>query len=412
MGENSQRDFGHISKIIMKIIAIDGNEANIPNRVGVNVYAYQILCSLHKLQDAWRDQFTVVIYLKEKPLPDMPPQTSVWRYQVMPSSGGMWILTKLTPALWLTKSKPAVLFSPSHYTMPLAPCPTICSIMDLGYLDSSEQFQKATFWQLKYWTAISILRSKLIFAISNATKDDIVRHYPTALKKTVVTHLGYDRDIFNSKVASEDVRRVCEKYHIVDDYILYLGTLKPSKNIEGLLQAFRLVVDRLRSTDYRIKTVVSSRKSVDLRLVIAGKKGWMYEAIFAKVKQLGLIQQVIFTDFIPENDKPALMAGAKLLVSPSFWEGFGLHALEAMAVGTPVVVSDRGSFPEIVGDAGVLVKPNLTESIANGMRQILALSDKELAVLKQKMVSQVTKFTWEATAQKTLDAIRRVAGIQ
>ena len=382
----------------MKIVAIDGNEANITNRVGVNVYAYQILCGLYKLQDAWRDQFSVVIYLKDKPTTDLPLATPFWQYRVLPTRWPMWILTKLTPTLWLTKSKPAVLFSPSHYTTPLAPCPTICSIMDLGYLDSSDQFTKRTFWQLKYWTAISILRSKLIFAISNATKEDIVRHYPTALKKTIVTHLGYDQRQFNLQVGDEDVRRVKQKYHIVDDYILYLGTLKPSKNIEGMLEAFAILRSKI--------------KDLSPKLVIAGKKGWMYETIFAKVKKLGLTEQVIFTDFLPEGDKPALMAGAKLLVSPSFWEGFGLHALEAMAVGTPVVVSNRGSFPEIVGDAGVLVNPESATAIADGIRQILALNDKEMSVLRQRMVSQVAKFTWEATAKKTLDAITSLISVK
>jgi len=406
----------------MKIIAIDGNEANVEKRVGVNVYAYQILCGLHKLQDTWQSQFSVVVFLKEKPLSDMPQETSSWRYRVLSPRGPMWILTKLTPTLWLTKLKPAVLFSPSHYTTPLAPCPTVCSIMDLGYLDSSDQFTKRTFWQLKYWTAISILRSKLILAISNATKEDIVRHYPSASEKTVVTHLGYDEGQFNVQVSDKDVRRVREKYHIVDDYILYLGTLKPSKNVAGIIDAFALIchsrpdresIQRKHWTpDPSNMAGGQVRGDNRLKLVVAGKKGWMYEAIFATVKKLGLENGVIFTDYLPEADKPALMAGAKMLVSPSFWEGFGLHALEAMAVGTPVVVSDRGSFPEIVGDAGVLVNAESVTAIADGIRQILALNDKELAVLKQKMFLQVAKFTWEATAQKTLDAIRRVIDVQ
>jgi len=383
-----------------KIVAIDGNEANISCRVGVNVYAYEIIKGLHKLQDVWKDQFSVVVYLKEKPLGDLPQATPFWQYRTLPSSRPLWILTKLMPALWLSREKPAVLFSPSHYTAPLAPCPTICSIMDLGYLNSSEQFTKGTFWQLKYWSAISIFRSKLVLAISNATKEDIVRHYPSASKKTMVTYLGFDEQRFNTEISDQDVRRIKNRYDIVDDYILYLGTLKPSKNVEGLLRAFQLVVNNRRSL------------ASNLRLVIVGKKGWMYEQIYKLVHQLKLGNLVTFTDFLPEVDKPALLKGAQVLVSPSFWEGFGLHVLESMACGTPVVASNRGSFPEIVEEAGVLVDPTSVTEIAGGIRQVLALNQKEMAVLKEKMELQAKKFTWEKASLKTLDAIKRVIDVE
>jgi glycosyltransferase involved in cell wall biosynthesis len=181
---------------------------------------------------------------------------------------------------------------------------------------------------------------------------------------------------------------------------LYLGTLKPSKNVEGLLRAFQLVVDNRRSL------------ASNLRLVIVGKKGWMYEQIYKLVHQLKLGNLVIFTDFLPEVDKPALLKGAQVLVSPSFWEGFGLHVLESMACGTPVVASNRGSFPEIVEEAGVLVDPTSVTEIAGGIRQVLALNQKEMAVLKEKMELQAKKFTWEKASLKTLDAIKRVIDVE
>ena len=372
------------------IIGIDGNEANIKNRVGVNTYAYELIKNLWKLQDEWKNRHSLVIYLKEKPLSDMPEETANFKYKIVPGAG-MWILTKLMPSLIFTEGKPDLFFSPSHYLPLMLTMPKVCSIMDLGYLEFSEQFPKKVFWQLKWWSAISILVSKAVIAISNSTKDDIVRHYPFAKGKIYVTHLAYDSSKFNMDVSLKDVRRVTKKYSIVDDYILYLGTLKPSKNIEGLIKAF---------------SIIDSKKN--LKLVIAGKKGWLYESIFKKVVDLGLKDKVIFTDFIPEEDKPGLIKGAKVFVLPSFWEGFGLDVLNAMASGVPVVASDVGSLPEVVGNAGVLVNPKDITSIAEGITRVLSMTKLEYNSTVEKGVAQAKKFSWEKTARETLKILEHV----
>jgi glycosyltransferase involved in cell wall biosynthesis len=262
--------------------------------------------------------------------------------------------------------------------------------MDLGYLEFSRQFTKKDFWQLNVWTAISIFVSKAILAISNSTKVDIVRHYPTAASKIHVTQLAYDSSRFNMVIADDDVRRVKDKYSIVMDYVLYLGTLKPSKNIEGLIEAFSRITNK------------------ETQLVIAGKKGWMFGSIFEKVKELNLEEKVLFTDFVDEKDKPALIKGAKLFVLPSFWEGFGLDVLNAMACGIPVVVSNAGSLPEVVGDAGVLVDPKSIESIANGMEEVLLADKSKYNSLVEKGLAQAKKFSWEKTARETLRVITSI----
>ena len=371
------------------IIGVDGNEANIKNRVGVNTYAFELIQNLWKLQDEWKDEHKLIVYLKDKPLEDMPPETEFFKYKII-RGGGAWILTKLMPSLFFDKPRPNIFFSPSHYVPPLAPMPRVCSIMDLGYLEFSRQFTKNDFWQLKVWTAISVFVSKAIFAISNSTKTDIVRHYPLAVNKTYVTPLAFDASRFNTSVSSDDVRRVKDKYSIVMDYVLYLGTLKPSKNIEGLIEAFSKITNK------------------ETQLVIAGKKGWKFDSIFRKVKELNLEKKVIFTDFVDEKDKPALIRGAKLFVLPSFWEGFGLDALNAMASGVPVVVSNVGSLPEVVGDAGVLVDPKNVESIVNGMEEVLLADKSKYNSLVEKGLAQAEKFSWKKTARETLRVITSI----
>lgn len=376
------------------IIGIDGNEANVEKRVGVNTYSYELIKNLWKLQDEWKDKHDLIVYLKNDPVGDMPKETTHFKYEVL-RGGGMWILTKLTPHLFFAKPRCDVIFSPSHYVPLFSPMPRVCSIMDLGYLEYTTQFRKKDFWQLKVWSAISISISKAILAISNSTKEDIVRHYPKSKGKIHVTPLAYDTNQFNTSISDEDVRRVRHKYSIVTDYVLYLGTLKPSKNIEGLIEAFASIIN--------LQLPINN-----LNLVIAGKKGWMFEPIYKKVKELGLEDRVVFTDFVDEADKPALIKGAKLFVLPSFWEGFGLDALNAMACGVPVVASNIGSLPEVVGTAGILVDPNDSASIVQGIKEVLLAPKAKYNSMIERGLSQAKKFSWERTARETLKIITNV----
>ncbi len=370
------------------IIGIDGNEANELNRVGVNQYAFEVLWGIYKLQDIWSKKHKFIVYLKKQPIPELPKAIKGFEYKIL-HGGGNWIITKLTPHLLFGSPKPDVFFTPSHYVPPLSLCPRVCTIHDLGYLKFSGQFRKYDFWQLLLWSAYSIFVSKKVIAVSTSTKDDIVRHYPFARNKVVVTHEAFDSNRFNSSVSQEDVRRVKNKYAIVSDYVLFLGTLKPSKNIEGLIEAFS-----------RVRSVFPNMK-----LVIAGKKGWLYDSIFHKVEELNLKGEVIFTDFVSEGDKPGLIKGARVFAIPSFWEGFGLDALSAMAVGTPVVTSNVGSLPEVVGEAGVYFDPANIDSIADGIIKVLSADKTEYNKLVEKGLKQVRGFTWNKTAQETLKVL-------
>lgn len=379
------------------IIGIDGNEANIKNRVGVNQYAWELLKSLKKLLEKNEKKHKVIVYLKNPPLSDLPSQSPFWKYKVL-SGSGLWIIRRLMIELMFGREKPDVFFTPSHYLPPIINIPSVCSIMDLGYLDFSTQFKKSDFWQLKYWSAWSISISKAIIAISESTKRDIVRHYPAASKKVMVTYLGYDQQKYGQKIKVSDVRRILKKYSIVSDpkeYVLFLSTLKPSKNVTGLVDAWKRV----------------SQEFSRLKLVIAGKKGWMFDDIFSEVKKLNLQNSIIFTDFVNEEDKASLIAGAKVFVLPSFWEGFGLDPLNAMASGIPVVVSRVGSLPEVVGDAGILVDPYNIDSIAEGVGEILESSKAEYEKFVKKGLEQARKFSWEKTARQTLGVLESVKNV-
>ncbi len=146
----------------------------------------------------------------------------------------------------------------------------------------------------------------------------------------------------------------------------------------------------------------------NLNLVIAGKKGWLHEPIFEKVKSLKLEDKVIFTGYVPDSDLPTLISGAMIYVLPSLWEGFGIPVIEAQACGVPTVVSKTSSLPEIVGDSSILVDPESVNSIASGIKKILT-DDKTRSDLIKKGFANIKRFSWEKCARETLTVLEKVA---
>jgi len=371
------------------VIGIDGNEANVSKKVGVQQYAYELLCGMYKLQDNKERKRFFTIFLKEEPKPDLPSPNSFWSYRVIPGKN-LWVLKNLTPRLFW-REKVDVFFTPSHYLPPFCRSPMVFTLHDLGYLKFSEQFKKYDFWQLKYWTAISIIISKYIIVPSESTRKDIVRHYKFSQKKIKVIPHGYDKLRFRPNISRNLVRQVIKKYRIPSSYILFLSTLKPSKNVEGLLEAYKIFKDR--------------NPSLNVALVIAGKKGWKYSSIFEKVDSLKLKGEVFFTDFVDEVDKPALLSGARAFILPSFWEGFGIDVLEAMACGVPVIASKVASLPEVGGDAVFYINPYNIEGIAEKIEKVLFLPEKERAQMIKKGLRQAEKFSWEKSVKETIKVL-------
>ncbi len=366
------------------IVGIDGNEANTERKVGVHQMTYEILLRLSKLQD---NNISFVIYLKSAPREDMPPSSARFRYKVIPGSR-LWVFTKLTPELF-GKHRPDVFFTPSHYLPIISPVPAVCMITDLGYLEFSGQFRKYDYWQLVLWTAISLMISKYIIAISETTKKDIVRHYKFASNKIKTIYLGGNHSVTDVKINKKFVRQILDKYRITKKYIVFVSTLKPGKNVEGLIEGFNLI---------------NNRK--DYQLVIAGKKGWLYDSIFKKVKKYKLEDDVVFTDYLPETEKPVIISGAKVLVLPSFWEGFGIDILNAFALGVPVVASNIPSLVEVAGQAGIYIDPNNIMSIRNGIESVIKMSQKEYNEQVEMGFKQLKKFSWDKCARETLEVLK------
>lgn len=381
------------------LIGVDGNEANVKDRVGSGQYAFELLHQFAGM--AGTNSF--MIYLKEKSLADLPKESSHFKYLVF-GPNKLWTQFALPIKLVIAKHRPDVFFSIAHYGPRFSRVPYVVTIHDLSYLHFPQMFRKSDLYQLTSWTKYSIKNAAHLIAVSRTTKDDIVKNYGIDTAKITVTYEGYDKDRFNPQSKSK-VENVKRKYKISGDYIIFVSTLQPRKNLERLIEAFSCI----------ITPGVGSGRHQDntpgvgsLQLVVVGKKGWMYDQIFDKVRSLKLQSSVTFTDFVPDDDLPALISGAKVYILPSLWEGFGIPVIEAQACGVPVVVSNTSSLPEIVGESSILVNPESIDSIAAGLKKVL-IDEKLRKNLVKAGFANVKRFSWQKCARLTLAILQKVA---
>lgn len=236
----------------------------------------------------------------------------------------------------------------------------------------------------------AVQRADHILVDSHATRSDLTSMLDVAPAKITVTHLAADTAF--QPLPEVKAQQVAARYDLELGFLLFVGTIEPRKNVPGLLQAYRLLLD----------SDVTSEP-----LVLIGGKGWLYDEIFERVEALGLTERVRFLHGVPDADLPGLYNAASLSAIPSFYEGFGLPALEAMSCGTPVVVADRASLPEVVGEAGLLVDPEDPDDIALALKR--ALTQESLRVRMRELgLAQAARFTWEETARDTLAVYHRV----
>ncbi|MBI3341982.1 glycosyltransferase family 4 protein [Candidatus Curtissbacteria bacterium] len=267
--------------------------------------------------------------------------------------------------------------------------PYVVTIHDLSYLHFPELFKKEDVLQLTSWSKYSIENSAHVIVPSQSTKNDIVKNYKVLDSKISVTYEGYNKDLFKKK-SKQQVETVKKKYKIAGDYVIFVGTIQPRKNIERLIEAF------------------SKIKPKSVKLIIVGRKGWLYDAILKKSHDLGIQEEVIFTDFVPNEDLPPLISGSKAYINPSLWEGFGIPVVEAQACDVPVAVASTSSLPEIVGESGILFDPDSVESIKIALQKLIT-NEKFSRELIKKGQENVKRFSWEACAKETLAILTKVA---
>lgn len=231
-------------------------------------------------------------------------------------------------------------------------------------------------------------RSDMIITISRFSKKEIEKYLGIDERKIQVVPCGVDCERYSREACASQIHAVRKKYGIEGEYILYMGTLEPRKNIAVLIEAYH---------------ILSEKKNRLPKLVIAGKKGWMYDQLFQMVSEFRLDDQVLFTGYIEEGDSNVLMSGAKLFVFPSLYEGFGIPPLEAMACGTPVVVSDAEALLETVGENAVVFRSGNAIDLSDKINCLIEKED-----IREKFSHAGRKWAKENTWKRAGEELKMV----
>lgn len=370
------------------IIGIDGNEANVAKRVGISEYAFQLLVQFANLTRK-TENVKFVIYLKDEPLAHLPKSSENWEYRVL-KPGKLWTQWRLPLDLFWHRPRPDVFFSMTHYAPRFSPVPTVVAVMDVAYEQFPELFNKSDLYQLKNWTAYSVKQAEKVVTISNSSKDDIIKSYRTLPEKVVAIYPGI-KEVPSLEPHVFGMNQLQAKYTIADNYVLFVGTLQPRKNIARLIEAFA-------------KVKVGKKA---LQLVIIGRKGWQYEEILTAPKKFGVADRVKFLEGVNDEELSIFYKHALCYVLPSLYEGFGLPVVEAMQRGCPVITSNISSLPEAGGDAALYVDPTNPDDIAEKIS--LLVNDKKLREdMIEKGRQQIKKFSWEKAAKETMAVLIEV----
>lgn len=369
------------------IIGIDGNEANVEQHVGVSVYTFNLLSYFHT-QASENTQFR--IYLRNQPLSLLPKENEWFKYKVV-KPRFLWSQISL-PFYLSTHRNIDVFFAPAHYAPRKCPVPYVVAIHDLAYFYYPQEFLKRDLYKLKSWTEYSVNKAKSVIAVSKTTKKDLLRHYALADKKVEVVYNGFEKQIEKPLTKSETHALLKRLNLSPEKFILYVGTLQPRKNVVTLIRAF---------AKYH-------QQNPDYRLAIVGRKGWLYEDIYAEVEKLNLTESVVFTGFLSDAELAQMYTDALCYVMPSKYEGFGIPVLEAMAAGCPVISSFSSSLPEIGGEACLYFDPESVSDLTDKLHIITVDHDFERELIG-KGKERIKDFSWQKCGKETLEVIRKAA---
>ena len=279
-----------------------------------------------------------------------------------------------------------------HYSFPLVHIGSrqVVTLHDMTFFNMPEVHKpvKIVYFRMFIRAAICFA-DKVIFVSHSALQDCTARLGPLRASSEVI-HLGKS-DAFAPDLDPAEVLRVRMKYGLPEEFILYVGMIEPRKNLSRLVSAFA--------------TVCAMHPG--LSLVIAGMQGWMNNGLMETISGLGIESRVIFTGFVPEPEKPFLIAASKVFAYPSLYEGFGIPVLEALACGVPTLTSNVSSLPEVAGNAALMIDPRSVTEMSSALERLL--SDESLREeLRRESLHQAAKFTWVRTAAMTLRAYENV----
>jgi len=363
-------------------IAVNAADLDHPRIDGTRIYIQNLLKNFG-LQDK-EDRF--LIYHKNTFNPQLTFPTFE-NYKIIKKPFPLW-WTQTRFAWEIFREKPDALWMPMH-SLPFLRAKktkTVVTIHDLAFKIFPHFFPKKDLRRLNFFTDYAARNADRLIAISNSTKSDLLKFYPEINEEKIkVIYHGYDKALFNENISQDEIKKTNSKFKIQNSkFILYVGALQPRKNLAILVDAFESL-GRLEA--YK-----------DIGLVIAGDLGWMYEDLLKRIKSN---PKIVATGKFETKDLPALLGGAEVFVLPSFYEGFGMPVLEAMACGTPVIAARNSSLTEIAGNAGIFFNAYKWEELAETLKKVLE-SDKLQDALRKKGLARAADFSWEKCASETL----------
>lgn len=367
------------------LIGIDASRAVAAELTGTEHYSLRVIEALLEIGAAHRFR----LYAPREPSLATAERLSAGEWRIIPLPR-LW--THLRLSLELLQNPPDALFVPAHVLPLVHRRRGVVTLHDLGYLHYPGAH---TLWQRLYldWsTRWSARVARRVIVDSCATRNDLIAAYNTAARKVVVAHPA-GRDLHLLGNPSDDLSPLA-RWGLGTGFVLAVGTLQPRKNLIVLLEAFARLIGE-------------GRLPAEARLVLAGRPGWLSDAILAHANASDLRGRVIVTGYVSDRELAALYRQAQVLAFPSLYEGFGLPVLEAMQCGLPVICANTSSLPEVAGDAALLVPPDDVAGWQSALERVY--HEPELVRgLVERGLRQAERFSWRRCARTILDVIEEL----
>ncbi|MFA5129778.1 MAG: glycosyltransferase family 1 protein [Patescibacteria group bacterium] len=377
------------------LIGIDASRANKAQKTGVEWYSFHLIQELKKLTVGDKHQW--VLYSREPLRGDLAKLPENW-YEVRAKWPPKYLWTRIRMSWELWRRPPDVFFEPAHILAPFHPEHSVVTVHDVGFRRMPQFYKKRQIIIHERGTK-SLVREKNVRIIvpSEFSGRELVELYHADASRIAITPEGIDHQLYRPTGDQAAIDTVCAAYHIPRSYFLFIGRLEAKKNVLGMIKAFDA---------YKLRRGVGD-PSV---LVLAGPHGYGYEAIQKQIAASPNAKQILEIGYIPEEHVPLLLEGARAYLQISWYEGFGIPPLQAMACGCPVIAANNSCMPEVLGEGNALfVSPNDTNGISNAIEH-LAIDDALHASLRERGIQHAAGFTWSATARATLPVLEEWLG--
>ncbi|MFA6587714.1 MAG: glycosyltransferase family 1 protein [Patescibacteria group bacterium] len=390
-------------------IGIDASRANCKEKTGTEWYAFYLIKALFK---HIQPQDQVILYLKDQPIVDWGEMPVNFNFKIL-NWPPKFLWTQIRLSLEMLLKPVDILFVPAHTIPIICPKNTLTTIHDIGFEHNQSLYDQKDISRKglgknflnfivrlvtlgkyganeydyhRFSARLAFKKCKNILTVSEFSKKDIINTYKIEPERITVIYNGVNTDKFNISVKNDltKIHEIQGRIGIKPPYLMTLGRIEKKKNSLGLVEAFCLLKKEKGFNDFK--------------LLMVGKPGFGYSEILNKIKSYGLEKEIYLPGWVADQDIPYLLASAEVFLLPSFFEGFGVPVIEAMAVNTPVVCSNLTAFPEIIGSAGILIDPYNPGKIAQAIKKIF--EDPELINRLTQEGQQRSKiFNWDKSAK-------------